>query len=98
MMKNILIMGIGRTGKTTLSEMLKDKYNNYSLIHSDFLKWALIRAENKENYYRTHVDRQNEFERGKYFQRTLLEFFNSSILTVKNNYGYILEGKFILGG
>ncbi len=90
-MKNILIMGIGRSGKTTLSEMLKDKYNNYSLIHSDSLKWALIRAENKEDFYRTNVDRQNEFERGEYFQRTLLEFFNSSILTDKNNYGYILE-------
>lgn len=98
MMKNILIMGIGRSGKTTLSEMLEDKYNNYSLIHSDSLKWALIRAENKEDYYRANVDRQNEFERGEYFQRTLLEFFNSSVLTDKNNYGYILEGKFILGG
>ena len=31
-MKNILIMGIGRAGKTTLSEMIKDKYNNYTLI------------------------------------------------------------------
>ena len=51
-MKNILIMGIGRAGKTTLSEMLKDKYNNYNLIHSDSLKWAMIRANNKEEYYR----------------------------------------------
>lgn len=25
-MKNILIMGIGRAGKTTLSKMIKDKY------------------------------------------------------------------------
>lgn len=90
-MKNILIIGIGRSGKTTLSEMLKDKYNNYSLIHSDSLKWALIRAKNEETYYRTNVDKQNEFERGEYFQRTLLEFFNSSVLNDKNHYGYILE-------
>lgn len=40
-MKNILIMGIGRAGKTTLREMLKDKYNNYSLVHSNSLKWAI---------------------------------------------------------
>ena len=57
-MKNILIMGIGRAGKTTLSKMLKAKYNNYSLVHSDSLKWAMIRAEDKEKYYRTNVDKQ----------------------------------------
>ena len=45
-MKNILIMGIGRAGKTTLSLKIKDKYNNYNLIHSDSLKWAIIRAMN----------------------------------------------------
>lgn len=90
-MKNILIMGIGRAGKTTLSEMLKDKYNNYSLIHSDSLKWSMIRAEDKEQYYRTNVDKQKEFEHGIYFQKTLLEFFNSCVSKDNNQYGYILE-------
>lgn len=47
-MKNILIMGIGRAGKTTLSKMIKDRYLNFNLIHSDSLKWALIRAQDKE--------------------------------------------------
>lgn len=37
-MKNILIMGIERAGKTTLSKMIKNKYTNYNLIHSDSLK------------------------------------------------------------
>ncbi len=90
-MKNILIMGISRAGKTTLSEMLKDKYNSYNLIHSDSLKWAMIRAEDKEKYYRINVEKQKEFEHSKYFQKTLLEFFNSSISKDKNHYGYILE-------
>lgn len=90
-MKNIVIMGIGRAGKTTLSEMLKDKRNNYSLIHSDSLKWAMIRAEGKEQYYRTNVDKQKEFEHGTYFQKTLLEFFNSCVSNDNNHYGYILE-------
>lgn len=90
-MKNILIMGISRAGKTTLSEMLKDKYNSYNLIHSDSLKWAMIRAEDKEKYYRINVEKQKEFEHSKYFQKTLLEFFNSLILKDKNHYGYILE-------
>lgn len=90
-MKNILIMGIGRAGKTTLSKMIKDKHNSYNLIHSDALKWAMIRAENKEEYYRKNVDKQKEFEHGEYFQRTLLELYNSLIRKDTNHYGYILE-------
>lgn len=90
-MKNILIMGIGRAGKTTLSKMIKDKYNSYNLIHSDSLKWAMIRAKNEEQYYRENVDIQKEFEHGEYFQRTLLELYNSLIKKDTKGYGYILE-------
>lgn len=90
-MKNILIMGIGRAGKTTLSKIIKDKYNSYNLIHSDSLKWAMIRAKNKEEYYRKNVDKQKEFEHGEYFQRRLLELYNSLIKKDKKGYGYILE-------
>lgn len=90
-MKNILIMGIGRAGKTTLSNMIKEKYNNYSLIHSDSIKWALIRAAGKESYYNKNVKEQKEFEHGEYFQKVLLEFFNSCIKNDINNDGYILE-------
>ncbi|MGN0005040.1 MAG: hypothetical protein ACI37Z_03620 [Candidatus Gastranaerophilaceae bacterium] len=84
-------MGIGRAGKTTLSEMLKEKYNNYSLIHSDSLKWAIIRVQNQEEYYRKNVNKQKEFEHGEYFQKILLEFFNSCVRNDKNHHGYILE-------
>lgn len=90
-MKNILIMGIGRAGKTTLSKKIKDKYNGYNLIHSDSLKWALIRAEGKEDYYRENVDKQKEFEHSDYFQKALLEFFNSQIRKDESKYGTILE-------
>lgn len=86
-----MIMGIGRSGKTTLSNMLKNKFVNYNLIHSDSLKWAMIRAQDKEKYYRTNIDKQKEFEQSEYFQKTLLEFFNSSTSTDENHYGYILE-------
>lgn len=91
MNKNILIMGIGRAGKTTLSKMIKDKVNSYNLIHSDSLKWAIIRAKNQEEYYRENVDIQKKFEHGEYFQRVLLEFYNSLIRKDTNGYGYILE-------
>ena len=71
--------------------MIKNKYKNYSLIHSDSLKWAMIRAEEKEQFYRTNIDKQKAFERSIYFQKTLLEFFNLCISKDNNNYGYILE-------
>ncbi len=90
-MKNILIMGIGRAGKTTLSNMIKNEINSYSLIHSDCLKWAMIRALGKEEYYRENVEKQKEFEHSETFQRTLLNFFNSSIQNDNKEYGYILE-------
>lgn len=90
-MKNILIMGIGRAGKTTLGKMIKNKYNCYNLIHSDSLKWALIRAKDEEEYYRENVNIQKKFEHGEYFQRTLIEFFKSQIRKDTEQYGTILE-------
>lgn len=90
-MKNILIMGIGRAGKTTLSKMIKNKVNAYNLIHSDSLKWGMIRGEDKEDLFRENVDKQKEFEHGDYFQKSLLFFFNSLIREDTNHYGYILE-------
>lgn len=91
MSKNILIMGIGRAGKTTLSKMIKDQVNSYNLVHSDSLKWAMIRAENKESYYRENVDKQKEFEHSEYFQRILLEYFNAQIRKDNKRYRTILE-------
>ncbi len=48
-MKNIVIIGVGRAGKTTLSNMIKDKWNQYNLIHSDSIKWGIIRGKGEEN-------------------------------------------------
>lgn len=90
-MKNVLIMGIGRAGKTTFSKMIKDKWNSYNLLHSDSLKWAIIRAKDKEEFYIKNVDIQKEYEHGEFFQRTLLELYNSLIRKDEKQYGYILE-------
>jgi len=89
--KIFLIIGVGRAGKTTLSNMLKDKINSYNLIHSDSIKWAIIKALGKEDYYINNIDKQKEFEYSEYFQKTLLEFYNSLIRNDKQKYGYILE-------
>lgn len=90
-MKNIIIMGIGRAGKTTLSEMIKQKYKEYNLIHSDSIKWALIDSAGKTEYYRKNIKKQKEFEHGEYFQKVLLNFFNSCIEEDINKHGTILE-------
>lgn len=90
-MKNILIFGIGRTGKTTLSNLIKSKYKSYNLIHSDSIKWAIIRADKKQDYYNTNIDKQKDFEYSENLQKILLEFFNSCIRNDNSNYGYILE-------
>lgn len=92
-MKDVLIMGTGRAGKTTLSKMVKEKYKEYNLVHSDSVKWGLIRGANKEEHFRTHVDEQKEFEHGEYFQKAQLEIFKSLCdkNKDKNKYGYIWE-------
>ena len=90
-MKNILIIGVGRAGKTTLSNMIKQKYNSYNLVHSDSIKWAIIRAQDKEDYYEENVEEQKKFEHSEFFQKTLLHFFTSSLRNDKNKFGYILE-------
>ena len=84
-------MGIGRAGKTTLSNMIKNKYKDYNLVHSDCIKWAIIRAKGMEKYYSTNIRKQKEFEHGEEFQKILLEFFASSIRNDTNKDGYILE-------
>lgn len=90
-MKNILIMGIGRAGKSTLSDMIKEKYSGYNLIRSDDIKWGIIRAQGKEEFYRTYIEKQKEFETSEYFQRTVLEIFKSAIKWDIHHHGYILE-------
>ena len=90
-MKNILIIGIGRAGKTTLSNMIKQKYNNYSLIHSDSIKWGIIRGEGKENYYRDNVEEQKKWEHSDIFQNILLEIFNSCVRNDGGEDGYLVD-------
>ncbi|WP_341347129.1 hypothetical protein [Paenibacillus sp. FSL H3-0469] len=82
-MKSVLILGVGRAGKTTLAGMLKAKLPEFNLSHSDDLKWAMIRGEGREGYFRNNIKEQKEFEHSDYFQRFLLEFFISGSKTNK---------------
>lgn len=92
-MKNIIIIVVGRTGKTTLSNMIKDKYKQYNLIHSDSIKWAIIRAKGMEGYYKKYIKDQKNFGYSEEFQTILLELFLSLLRNDKSNHGYILESR-----
>lgn len=90
-MKNILIMGVARAGKTTLSGMIKDRYNQYSVIHSDSIAWGIIRGLGKEEYYTEHVKERKEWIHSDQFQRILLEICKASIKADKQQYGTIID-------
>ena len=90
-MKSILIIGVARAGKSTLSDMIKQKYPGYNLVHSDNIKWAIIRANGEEKYFRENIDKQSKWELSLRFQKTLLEFFNLSSRSDRGEYKYILE-------
>lgn len=90
-MINILILGTGRVGKSTLANLIKERYPQYNIIRGDSLKWAMIRSKGEEQYYRQNVDKQKEFEHSDEFQKTLMELFNSLISLDRQNNGYILE-------
>ena len=90
-MKNIVIIGVGRAGKTTLSKLIKDKWNQYNIIHSDTIKWGIIRGKGKEQYYRKNIKEQKEWEHGDEFQATLKEIYKACINKDEKNYGVLLE-------
>lgn len=82
-MKNIIIMGVGRAGKTTLSKMLKETCPQYDVIHADAIKWGIIRAQRKEPEFRKNIAKQMEWEKSAFFQDVLIEIFAHNI---KNNH------------
>lgn len=90
-MKNIVIMGAGRTGKTTLSKLIKDRWNQYNIIHSDTIKWGIIRGKGQEQYYRSNIEEQKKWEHGDEFQKTLVEIYKAFINKDEKNYGILLE-------
>lgn len=90
-MKNVLIIGVARAGKTTLGNMIKDEYNQYNIIHADSIIWGIIRGTGKEEYYTKNVKARKELVHSDKFQRIILEIYKSSINQDTKNYGTILE-------
>lgn len=90
-MKNVLIIGVARVGKTTLGNMIKDEFNQYNIIHADSIIWGIIRGTGKEEYYTKNVKARKELVHSDKFQKIILEIYKSSIKQDTKNYGTILE-------
>lgn len=90
-MKNVLIIGVARAGKTTLGNMIKDEFNQYNIIHADSIIWGIIRGTGKEEYYTQNVKARKELVHSDRFQRIILEIYKSSINQDTKKYGTILE-------
>lgn len=90
-MKNVLIIGVARAGKTTLGNMIKDEFNQYNIIHADSIIWGIIRGTGREEYYTKNIKARKELVHSDKFQRIILEIYKSSINQDTKNYGTILE-------
>ena len=53
-MKNILLLGASRSGKTTFSRMLREQYPIYQIICSDSIRGAYKRTINKDANLTSH--------------------------------------------
>lgn len=93
-MKNILIIGCARAGKTTLSRMIKEKYPTMNLLVMDSIKNAILRNIHKED--KDNVELATKYEFSDFHMNMIAECFNSHIRSDKNHFGYILEGAQLL--
>lgn len=86
MMKNIIIFGEPRSGKSTLANMIVDKFN-YQVIHVD-----AIRDTFKEIYPELNIA-PNIAIHNKKFQLFIQEYLNRNTKKEeRNKYGYVVEG------
>ncbi len=93
-MKNILIIGCARAGKTTLSRMLKEKYPTMNLMIMDSIKNAVLR--NIEQDDEDMVEWATKYEFSSFNMNMITECYNSHIRGDKKGFGYILEGAQLL--
>lgn len=90
-MKNILILGVGRAGKSTLSRKLKNSFPEYDLVHTDSIRNGIL-----YNLEEKYVDYFMDYQQNEFFQKVLLDFLDSQTRQGLNKYGTILEGAQIL--
>ena len=84
-MKNIVIFGVPRAGKSTLSNMIADKFQ-YQLLHVDCIRGAF-----KDIFPELNIKSWTAIDNKK-FQEFLASLFYRNIEQPRNKYGYVLEG------
>lgn len=84
-MKNIVIIGRPRAGKSILANMISDKYH-YQIIRTD-----TIRNTFREIMPELNIRPRTAIE-SKEFQMFCKEFMEANIRQARNKYGYVMEG------
>lgn len=84
-MKNIVIIGRPRAGKSTLANMISDKYQ-YQIIRTD-----TIRNTFKEVFPELNIKPHTAIK-SKEFQKFCKEFLEANIRQARNKYNYVMEG------
>ena len=65
-MKNIFILGAGRVGKSTLFRMVRDKFDNYDLIHTDSIRNGILFNLNEK-----YVDYFMDYQTNEFFSKSI---------------------------
>lgn len=84
-MKNIIIIGRPRAGKSTLANMISDKYH-YQIIRTD-----TIRSTFRDVMPQLNIGPNTAIE-SKEFQMFCKTFLERNIRQARNKYGYVMEG------
>ena len=75
-MKNIMLIGISRTGKSTFANMLKNKYPNYNIINADMIKKA----------FQQNFDDCSELKNNVNYRKFVKDFFKFECFYNDNNF------------
>lgn len=86
-MKNIFIVGVPRSGKTTLSKIIKLKYPKFNIISFEAIRNGYIKTQPDLN-----MENRNSISRKEILPQFIIEFvhWNNDIY----NFGNIVEGDF----
>lgn len=87
MSKPILILGSGRTGKTTLARLLRKELSTYNLLHADALR-ATIMKQLPPQYPQELL----HYEKNSHYANLLLGLVSEQLEQDQNTQGIILDG------
>lgn len=85
-MKNIIILGVARSGKTTLARMIKQRYSNYNIIDGDCIRTTFEKVIPEAHI--NHINGNGMIEKFPEFCSKLFEY---QIKEHENHFNYIFE-------